>query len=317
MWLWAGVAASGLALAENGAAPDATAWLQRASAAARQLNYVGTVVYQHGNQVETSRLIHLHDAAGEHERLTSLDGPMREIVRTNEQVTCYLPESRLARIEYRTARAAFPAFLPQQVSTLAANYNFRKAETARVAGIEAQAYVFEPKDGLRYGHKFWADDASGLLLKARMLNERSEVIEQFMFSDVKVGGRIDRSAVRPSIGTLPPDWKVQKAVEGPDAQQDTGWQVSYVPPGFAKIVEMFRNITGKSAPVAHIVFSDGLVAVSVFVEATAGAPPPVGATQQGAINVYSRLIDANLVTVLGETPGETVQRIANSVSRRP
>ncbi|CAG1010555.1 Sigma factor AlgU regulatory protein MucB [Burkholderiales bacterium] len=316
-WLWAGLAVTGLAAAEPNAAPSAVEWLQRVSNAARQLNYVGTVVYQHGNRVETSRLFHLGDHPhGEQERLISLEGPLREVVRNNENVTCYFPELRVVRIEQRSTRSAFPALLPKQVATLSENYNFRRGELARVAGIEARAYFFEPKDGLRYGHQFWADDSSGLLLKASMVNDKSEVIEQFMFTDLRIGGKVERASVRPSIGRLPPDWKVLRVTPAEGVVQETGWQVAYLPPGFAKTVEVFRSITGKSGPVAHLVFSDGLVAVSVFVEPFLGQAHAQGLIQTGAINVFALQQGEHLITVLGETPAETVQRIARSVARR-
>ena len=93
-------------------------------------------------------------------------------------------------------------------------------------------------------------------------------------------------------------------------QQDTGWTVKELPPGFSKVVEGYRTLRGKVGPVAHIVYSDGLVAVSVFVEPMPQAPQPIGLSQQGGINVYSRQLDNHLVTVLGETPGTTVRQIA-------
>ncbi len=314
-WFWAGLAFCGGAQAETSAL-DAGSWLNRASTAARQLNYVGTLVYQHGNKVETSRLFHLNDNQGEHERLINLEGPKREVVRTNDQVTCYYPELRVARIEQRTSRIAFPALLPQQIATLSENYHFRIGETARVAGLEARAYLFEPKDGLRYGHQFWADEATGLLLKARMVDAKDQVIEQFMFTDLRVGGRVERASVRPSIGRLPPDWKVLRMSPAEAILQDTGWQAAYLPAGFTKTVEMFRSITGKPDPVAHLVYSDGLVAVSVFVEPFKGEAHGQGLVRTGAVNVYVLERDGHLITVLGETPPLTVERIASSVSRR-
>ena len=71
------------------------------------------------------------------------------------------------------------------------------------------------------------------------------------------------------------------------------------------------------AQVAHLVYSDGLVAVSVFIEPIgAGASHPIGTSRQGGINVVIRQQDDNLVTVLGEVPVATVQQIAHSVARR-
>jgi sigma-E factor negative regulatory protein RseB len=295
---------------------DAAAWLQRAADAARGLNYIGTIVYEHAGRVETSHLVHMLDAGSEFEKLTNLDGPVREVIRNNDVVRCYYPDSKMIRIEPRSFRNAFPSLLPQQLNALTEHYFFRKAELARIAGLDTQAFIFEPKDGLRYGHKFWADIATGLLLKARLLNENNESIEQFLFTDIQIGIKIDRDMVKAPFAGTPADWQVRESPPGEVKPQDTGWIVKDLPSGFAKIVEGFRTLRGKNAPVAHLVFSDGLVAISVFVEPSPPTPQPVGLSHQGGINVYSRQLDDYLVTVLGEAPGATVRQIAYSVAHR-
>jgi sigma-E factor negative regulatory protein RseB len=312
----AGLALIALLLSRTALAEDAAEWLQRAATAARQENYAGTLVYQHAGRVETSRLTHMIDEKGEHEKLINLDGPAREVIRNNEQVRCYYPDAKIIRVEPRTYRNAFPSLLPQQLDTLAVYYFFRKGEIARIAGAETQAVLFEPKDGMRYGHKLWADMTSGLLLKAQLLNERNVPIEQFAFTDIQIGVKIDRDTVRPTFTPPPADWQMRESLPGDVVQQDTGWTVKELPPGFAKVVEGYRTLRGKVGPVAHLVYSDGLVAVSVFVEPMPQAPQPIGLSQQGGINVYSRQLDDHLVTVLGETPGTTVRQIAYSVAHR-
>jgi sigma-E factor negative regulatory protein RseB len=311
-----GLAVASLVAVSAAYGQDAAAWLQHAAGAARSLNYIGTIVYEHGGRVETSHLIHLLEGGSEVEKLTNLDGPPREVIRNNDLVRCYYPDAKIIRIEPRSFRNAFPSLLPQQVSALAANYFFRKGEVARVAGLDAQAFVFEPKDGLRYGHKFWADIATGLLLKARLLNEKNEPVEQFVFTDIQIGLKVDRDLVKPPFPSPPTDWQVRESPPGEVQPQETGWMVKDLPAGFAKIVEGFRKLRGKSAPVAHLVFSDGLVAISVFVEPAPPMPQPIGLSQQGGINVYSRQLDDYLVTVLGEAPGATVRQIAYSVAHR-
>ena len=297
-------------------ADEAAEWLQRAATAARQLNYVGTLLYTHDGRAETSRVMHMVDTRGEHEKVFYLDGPAREVIRNNDEVRCYYPDAKIIRVEARNHRNAFPSLLPQQLDTLAEYYTFRKAEQARIAGIETQAYVFEPKDGMRYGHKLWADLNSGLLLKAQLLNEHNLPIEQFVFTDIQIGVKIERDTLRPTYRPPPADWEMRQSPPGDVVQQDTGWTVKELPPGFAKIVEGYRTLRGKVGPVAHLVYSDGLVAVSVFVEAMPQAPQAVGPSQQGGINVYSRQLDEHLVTVLGEAPEATVRQIADSVAHR-
>jgi len=294
---------------------DPLEWLQRAANAARGLNYVGTILYQHGNHIETSRIVHYVDATGEYEKLVNLDGPPREVIRNNEQVTCYLPDSKLVRIESRTSRSVFPSLLPNQIATLAQNYVMRRAEPARIAGLEAQAYVMEPRDGMRYGHVFWTDAATGLLLKTRMFDEQNRVVEMSTFLELQINAKLDKSMVQPSFPSQPPDWLVQRT-PAESVQKPTGWWVTRLPNGFNKIVEGYRMLPNRADPVAHIVYSDGLVSVSVFVETMPGTPQVLGWSQQGAINIYKRQLDDYLVTVLGETPGVTVRQIANSVMHK-
>jgi sigma-E factor negative regulatory protein RseB len=297
-------------------AQDAAQWLARVAQAARTLNYVGTVVYQYGGRVETSRLIHLNEDGQEWEKLVSLDGPAREIIRTSGEVRCYYPDAKIVRVEPRTFRNVFPSLSAEQIRNLSQFYDFRIVTGERIAGHTAHVVTFEPKDGLRYGHKFWSDATTGLLLKARLVNEKGEVVEQFAFTDLTVNVKIDRDMVKPSWATLPPDWQVKQASGGEMVPHDTGWSVSKLPPGFTKIMEGFRPLRGKREPIAHIVYSDGLVAISVFVEPAAAAAAPPGLSQQGGLNVYSTKSDDYLVTVLGEAPPATVRLIAQSVGRR-
>jgi sigma-E factor negative regulatory protein RseB len=293
---------------------DAASLLGRAAAAARTLNYTGTLVYQHAGRVETSRIVHWNDAGAEYEKLVNLEGPAREVIRSANEARCYYPEAKVVRIEPRTFRNAFPSLSAQQQKALTDYYELRRAEPDRVAGLEVQAWIFEPRDGLRYGQKLWFERATGLLLKARIQNERNEPVEQFTFTDIVVGARVDRDMVRPSWPPAPPLWQIQTG-PGETEAAETGWVVRGAPPGFSRVAEGYRTARGKRAPVAHIVYSDGLVAVSVFVEPAASVHP-AGLLQQGGVNVFIRDVDGYMVTALGEAPAATIRQIANSVARR-
>ena len=303
-------------VASNARADDAMAWLARAAQAARKLDYVGTIIYQIGPRVESSRITHLNDDGREYAKLVNLDGPAREVVRSQGEVRCYYPDAKLVRVEPRTFRNVFPSLSSEQQQSLSRFYQFRVIGADRVGGRPVQVVVFEPKDGLRYGHRFWSDDATGLLLKARVLNERGDGIEQFAFSDLTINARIDRAMVEPSWPVVPSDWQVLERASGDVTPQETGWVVTRVPPGFAKIMEGFRKLRGRRERVAHLVFSDGLVSVSVFVEPLVAASAPAGLLQKGGLNVYSVKQNDHLITVMGEAPGATVRQIAHSVERR-
>lgn len=296
---------------------DALSWLQKAYAATHKLSYTGVFVYQQGASVETSRITRIVDGGTARERLEAMDGMPREVLREGDDVVCYMPATMTMRVDKQAAQRSFPGILPAQIRELADNYSIRKGEIERVAGYDCQVLVLDPRDNLRYGHKLCADTATGMLLKAKTFDEKGLTVEQFNFTQLQIGGQIDRDRVKSRFSAKGRDWKVEdsRATEANLAGQ--GWIVRTQPPGFHKLTEMTRNLGGV-AGVGHIVLSDGLAAVSVFIEPSSGKTTGSGLARQGAINVYTRQIGNHRITVVGETPPESVRLIANAVEfRRP
>jgi sigma-E factor negative regulatory protein RseB len=314
VWFFALLAIVAPALA---AEQDGIAWLTKMANASRRLNYSGTFVYQHGDRIETSRIVHfVNPAGGEFEKLETLDGPAREVIRTNDQVTCYLPDAKTVLVEKRSARR-FPALLPEQLGGVADNYAVIVAGKDRVAGYDCQVVELEPKDRLRYGHQFCAESRSGLPLRARTFSEKKRQLESFAFTEVKVGGRFSRDQVRSRYVATSRDWKVDhSALVLKDVPADTGWTLTRQPAGFKKLTEMKRSIAGRGNVVSHIVYSDGLAAISVFIEPLPKTRLARSLSHQGAVNIYVRPVADHMVTVLGETPAATVMQIANSLEFR-
>lgn len=316
LMLLGSIGCAGYVEAETGAPPDAMAWLKKIAAASRQVNYTGTFVYQHGNQSETSRIAHRVDAGGESERLEILDGPPREIIRNNGNVTCYLPESKTVVIEKRVAQH-FPVALPEQLSGISDNYVIKKGRRDRVAGYDCQMIVLEPRDNLRYGHKFCVELRTGLPLRARVYGDRNEMVESFAFTQLTLGSGVSKDMLKSRYAGKSQAWRVDKsALEQSETSTDTGWVLKNQPAGFNKLTEMRRSMAGRPVQVLHIVYSDGLAAVSVFIEPMLEPPPPAGPTYQGAVNIYVKTQADQMVTVVGETPARTVKQIAESLSPR-
>lgn len=290
---------------------DALGWLQKMAVAAHGLNYIGTFVYQRDNRTETSRIVHLADEAGEHEKLEVLDGPPREIIRNNDEILCYLPESKSILTNKLKLGKSFPALLPKNFSGVSENYVVKLGGRERIAGRECQIILLDPRDAFRYGHKICADSKTGLPLKASMLNEKNDLVDQFTFTQIAINVFVDQGLLKPSFALK----KTGNGVAAGEAMPaDDGWAVSQAPAGFKKVMAMKRMLPGKKMPVNHLVFSDELVAVSVFIEPLANVEKPVnGLTSQGAINVYGKPVAAHQVTVLGEVPAVTVVQIGNSV----
>lgn len=291
-------------------------WLKTMAFAVHQTDYSGTFVYQYGNHVETSRITHVVDRDGEYSRLEGLDGARREIIHHNDEVWCYLGDRKI-KLEKRHGGRAFPALLPDQLSLMNENYLVRQTEEGRVAGFHAHAMLIKPRDNLRYHHRMWAHVDSGLLLKAEVMDERGRVIEKYAFTQLTIGGNIDRTwieAEKSAAGDQEHKQHADAMSKIAVSTNASGWQVDALPAGFKKVTEMRRTLRSKNAPVTHLVFSDGLAGISVFIEAVADNPDAsIGLSSQGAMHVYSKVSGDNVVTVVGEVPPRTVIQVAESV----
>jgi sigma-E factor negative regulatory protein RseB len=321
----AGLLASSVAFAQPANSPAANPnmigagqILQQAAHAASSMNYTGTIVYQRRGAAETSRIVHLFENGVEMERTTTLDGPPFEVVRINEELTCYLPDARLVRIEPRTGRQGFPSLLPRQMTTLAQHFSIKKLEVERVAGHDAQVWLFEPTDEFRFWQKLWTELKTGMWLRGRVLDEKGNVIEEITFTDIQIGGKVDREQVKPTLANKIAQWRVDRKLPASVTRVDTGWVARGVPAGFVKISESFmRALPGRTDPVSQLVFSDGLTSVSVYAAPLpSGETPVVGASMQGAHQIFARQVGDHLVTAFGDARPGAVKAIASSMNRK-
>lgn len=284
-------------------------WLKTVAFAAHQTDYSGVFVYQFGNNVETSRIAHVVRADSEYEKIESLDGPKRQIIRHHGQVWCYR-NHQMTQVSQHRAAGRFPTLLPMQMSVLEGNYTVREAGEERIAGYNTQVILFQPRDGLRYTRKIWAHTESGLLLKAAVLDDKGKVVEQYTFTQLKIGNIDDLKWIDDAPAAVQGGDSVP--TEGEPVQ--SGWVVDAMPPGFSKTLEVVRPMHGKHAPVIHMVYSDGLGAISIFIEPSDSDEDDVeGLSSRGSVNLYHRLTNGHLVTVVGEVPPRAVMQVLGSV----
>lgn len=293
--------------------PVSLAWLEIAAFAGHQTDYSGVFVYQYDNRVETSSIIHVTGANGEYEKLESLDGPKREVIRHDGEVWNYV-NHKMVQVESQQGRSNFPSLLPEQLTALSTNYQAMLLGMERVAGYNAQVILFLPNDNLRYTHKIWVHTDSGLLLKAAVLGDKNKVAEQYAFTQLQIGGMIDRSWV----GECDVSGGHGKAKATGASREispiNSGWVVDALPSGFKKTMEVQRKMRGKHAPVTQMVYSDGMSAISIFIEPNDQDEDDVdGLSSRGAVNLYHKIMDQNLITVVGEVPPRTVMQVLGSV----
>src|SRR6185312_4238982 len=95
-----------------------------------------------------------------------------------------------------------------------------------------------------------------------------DVIEQIVFASLKVRPHIPDSAFRPGVATAGFQWLRNDSAPLKEtvSRTDTVWGAARLPPGFHMTVRAAQTMPGSPGPVDHLVFTDGLASVSVFVE---------------------------------------------------
>lgn len=289
--------------------------LDRMNAALSSLNYQGVFLQLSDGNVEPMQVIHRVDDGSAIERLVALDGVGREIISDGTEVVCIFPDQRTVLIEIRENHRPLMGTLPSFSDEARKNYLITESGTGELMGRQTHVIDVTPKDAYRYGYRLWLDDETGIPLKSMVRDQNGATLEQVRFASIEFPDQIPESAVKPAIDVT--GFRIVKADQPQtDAESagEPGWHAGQLPSGFLLSAYGLESQSQADQPVVHIVYSDGLASVSVFVE-----KPRVdeklrgGLSRIGSAHAYSRLVDDHLVTAIGEVPPVTVTEIANSV----
>lgn len=297
-------------------ADDARQWLQKMSHAVETLNYEGTFVYLHAGHMDAMHIIHRYGPDGEQERLVSLTGAAREVIRNNRTVTCVLPDSKSVVVNKSLPRTPFPGVLPDNLERLTRNYSFQVLGSDRMTGMAARVIAIKPKDRFRYGHRLWLAKDNDLLLKSDLTDQHGVPVEQVMFTHLTVKDHIPESVFKPKLKGKDFTWYRSTGAKVPSATEDTvQWQVADLPSGFRLVHHSRHRLPSGENLVDHMVYSDGLATVSVYIEKPDADDRGrlQGVSSMGALNAYGGMVDGYRVTVVGEVPEATVKMIGRSV----
>ena len=305
-------AAPAAALAD---ADDAREWLARMEQAVESLSYEGTFGHMVGNSMETMHVVHRSIDGQVAERLFSRDQPGREVLRHNDKVTCIFPEQRAVLVERRKAHRGGPlrSALPEEGGEIERWYEFLVAGEGRKLGRLTKVIEIRPRDAYRYGHRLWLDTITVMPLKIQLLDHDGVAVEQIQFVSIVVPAEISDARLQPDVEVEGFTWfEPERASQEPPAA--VHWTVVQPPPGFRLKQARVRALPGSDHPVEHLVYSDGLATVSVFVEpAEATDRELAGLSRLGAAHAFTLIVEGRQITAVGEVPPQTVEHIARSV----
>ncbi|HEX7387241.1 MAG TPA: MucB/RseB C-terminal domain-containing protein [Castellaniella sp.] len=314
VWLLCGFVAPAVAAQPSPA--KISDFLSQVQAAARTLDYSGVYIYQQGAAIQSARLVHVVDGTGERERLEVLDGPARECLRQNDVERCLQPDHKLVVVQ--PARSDhFPGLMLGDGHTIAQHYEWKPSgRSYRVAGRDCSVSELLARDHLRYSYRICTDQKTHLLLKWQTLDARGHLIDQIAFGSIRLGTDVPSGSLDSRWNTQ--GWKTETESGTPTDLQARGWRFS-LPAGFAPVVQLSRKI-GPSHGVDQLVLSDGLAAISIFIETfdpKRDQNVKQGGMRQGALNIYRLRLASYWLTAVGEVPAQTVREVARAVQYVP
>jgi len=301
-------------------AEQAKSLLERLSQSLRQLNFNTSFVVVKNNQAEPYHWLHGfvdNESNGtnniELEILALLNGPRRDILRVNNTVSYIEPEYTPYSISSEQISGPIPTVFGRDISVLESNYHFVSVGKNRVLGRAAQLIRIVPKDAHRFGYWLWLDQQSGLLLKLAVITRKGKLLEQIQFTHLEITDTISENLKQLQATELP------KIIDIAAAQENTdlAWQVNWLPNGFEPVKSDRHRINSNKQAVEFMLFNDGLVDVSVYVNPSKEKQRSIEYVSDGATLVLNQVINNIEVSVVGKIPLETAKKIVSSVSFNP
>lgn len=286
-------------------------WLQRMAHAVQTTDYDGTVIRIQNDNSEALKVVHTVNDGVIREKVIVQEGSGMEIIRNGNEVHCILPDRKSVLVEEWDDQSTLFSTLPSSEIRFGNEYDLSIVRQERVAGRQTVMLAIRPHDDFRYGHRLWLDQETGFPLQTKLIDSGGVVLEQVKFADIRLGHEIRADQLEPSINIENFRWFSQsKTVSKVEAASD--WTSEDLPPGFRITRSHGALANGEEHPVIHMMISDGLANVSVFIE-PGGKDIDPRSERAGAANSFSVTRGDFRVTAVGEVPLATAERIARSM----
>jgi sigma-E factor negative regulatory protein RseB len=296
-------------------AGDVDHLLQQMINAPKAKNFVASYVYVHDGTVDTMRLAHASNNGKSRLRLSHLNGANREIFQDGERTIGILADGKPVIIDKAKIPSPLNSNLIESLRHISALYQFKILGYDRIAGRLTQVLEAKSLDGYRFSYRFWIDNQTFMALRSDVIDIDGKVIEQFMAVSFEIVSDLPESLlVMPVVKNQ--EQKEEERTETQIAEVDSKqlWQVQWIPTGF-----QLKNTQNKRADnvISHLVYHDGFSTISIYIE-TKPLPKQqvdrVTVMRQGGITMYDEAFRDFHVTIIGEIPTRTAERIARSVS---
>ncbi len=286
-------------------------WLDRMTDAVKKTSYEGTVIRIRDGEAEALKVAHTFADGVIREKIVAQEGNGLEIIRDGNKVHCILPDRKSVLVEEWDDQSTLFSTLPSSNIRFGSEYDVSIVREDRVAARQTKLLAIRPHDAYRYGYRIWLDIETGFPLQTQLIDTDGSAIEQIKFAEIALNKEIRASALAPSYSTDTFSW-VNQSNPHVTRSIDTEWFSEDLPQGFRAISTHEERMADGEKYVTHILYSDGLANVSVFV-AELDDGDSLGKSNVAGSNAYSTVVGDHHVTAVGKVPTITVEQIATTM----
>lgn len=289
---------------------SAISWLARLSRQTSRLSYeISFVLNIPGKDAQPFLWRHakISDST-QIEQLSLLNGPGFENIRVNNVVSVFQPGYPAYSMYGSAIDGPIPYALLHEPDKLQKSYQFLLVGRNRISGRSAQQIRITSIDKTRYGYNLWLDEETGMLLKLNMHGLDGKLLQQIQVTQLRIDERVAEVFSQIQQENLP---RVINVVNPPQRKHE--WKLAFVPVGMQAVKQDIHQLAVTGQVAEYSLFSDGLVNVSVYIQAATGVFQEDVNLNNGANTVHSRTDGKVQVTVVGDIPLVTAQLMAKSI----
>ncbi len=289
---------------------SAISWLARLSRQTASLNYeISFVLNIPGKDAQPFLWRHAKvDDNTQIEQLSLLNGPGFENIRVNGVVSVFQPGYPAYSMYGSAIDGPIPYALLHEPDKLQQSYQFLLVGRNRISGRSAQQIRITSTDKTRYGYNLWLDEETGMLLKLNMHGLDGKLLQQIQVTQLRIDDRVADAFSQLQQENLP---RVINIVHPP--QRKHKWKLAFLPVGMKAIKQDIHQLAITGQVAEYSLFSDGLIDVSVYIQAATGVFQNDVNLSNGANTIHSRTDGKVQVTVVGDIPLVTAQLMAKSI----
>ncbi len=264
----------------------------------------GTFVYFFEDKIQTIKVHRKKNEQGNVvEEFVPMDSKQNKSARVLENQYCLLNNDW--QYQFQAMSSSFPFRVNNFYQQLQRYYHFTLSDVVTVAGTPAIGLHIKNKDPYRYGYQLWFEPRTATLLKYKLVDQKDNVIEQYLFTDIKIHNdpELENNSTLLNESNLSQLDLCYQQFQGMKKAFEQFFYINKMPDGYEPVSYRKGYINDSDRQAFQFQLSDGLATVSIFIEDSKKSSKRInGVVKLGPVNVAGKTIGKYQVTVIGAIP---------------